>query len=207
MEDSTNKTLPELILTAAVLGSPYLETGTYPMESIRTNLNWVHVNAYDYHTPLGQNLTGAPSALYDPESDFDTDFNIKSWIGNGVAASKLVLGLPFYGYVWKLKNSSDRGIGAAATGPVDDDGGARSYRDIKSDIQQNGGVVLYNDTYVTNYCSFGSSWIGFDDVEVVQKKVKYARENQLLGYYVWHVSNDDNKWTLTTAAAGKQTIL
>ncbi|KAJ1379777.1 Serine-threonine/tyrosine-protein kinase, catalytic domain [Sesbania bispinosa] len=203
-EKTNNSILQELILTAAVLGSPYLEIGSYPMESIRSNLNWVHVNAYDYHTPLGQNFTGAPSALYDPASDFNTDYNIKAWIGNGLAANKLILGLPFYGYVWKLQNPNNNAIGAPATGPADGEDGSRSYKDIKNNIQQNGGVVLYNDTYVTNYCSYGSNWIGFDDVKVVQKKVSYAREKQLLGYYVWQVSHDDDKWTLTSAAAAEQ---
>ncbi|XP_075665587.1 cysteine-rich receptor-like protein kinase 34 [Castanea sativa] len=58
---------------------------------------------------------------------------------------------------------------------------------------------MYNATYVVNYCTVGSSWIGFDDVEVVRIKVSYAREKKLLGYFVWQVPYDDN-WVLSLAA-------
>ena len=43
---------------------------------------------------------------------------------------------------------------------------------------------MYNATYVVNYCTVGSSWIGFDDIEVVGIRVSYAREKKLLGYLI-----------------------
>ncbi|KAF7152062.1 hypothetical protein RHSIM_Rhsim01G0039900 [Rhododendron simsii] len=45
----------------------------------------------------------------------------------------------------------------------------------------------------------GSVWIGYDDVKAIRTKVFYAREKRLLGYKVWHASNDDN-WVLSKAA-------
>ena len=39
---------------------------------------------------------------------------------------------------------------------------------------------MYNATYVVNYCTVGSSWIGFDDVEVVGIKVSYAGRRSYL---------------------------
>ncbi|TKY54731.1 Receptor serine/threonine-protein kinase SD1-8 [Spatholobus suberectus] len=202
-EAEANSTLPELILTAAVQASPDLVNGSYPVDSIRSNLNWIHVNTYSYHTPTRQNFTAAPSALYDPGSNhISTDYYIKAWLGKELAANMLILGLPFFGFEWTLQNPSNNKIGALATGPAGAaDDGSISYKDIKNVIQQNGAAVLYNDTYVTNYCSFDSTWIGFDDVEVVQKKVSYAREKGLLGYYVWQISHDDDNWTLSRAAA------
>ncbi|KAK7329974.1 hypothetical protein VNO77_24157 [Canavalia gladiata] len=202
--ETTNFTLPELLLTAAVQASPYLDYGSYPVDSMTSNLDWIHVNAYDYHTPLTQNLTGAPSALYDPSSNTNTDSNIKAWIEKGLAANRLILGLPFYGYAWRLENPNENRIGAVATGPALSDDGSISYKDIKSYVHQNGATVLSNDTYVTNYCSFRSTWVAFDDLQVVQKKVSYAREKGLLGYYVWQVSHDDDTWTLTRAAAEQE---
>ncbi|KAK7347569.1 hypothetical protein VNO80_22104 [Phaseolus coccineus] len=198
-----NSSLPELILTAAVQPSPDLYNGAYPVDSIRSNLNWVHVNTYSYHTPMTQNFTAAPSALFDPHVSYiNTDYYIRAWIGKGLGANKLILGLPFFGSAWKLQNLESNTIGAAATGPADStDGGSISYKDIKDNIRQNGAAVHYNDSYVTNYCTFGSTWIGYDDVEAVQRKVTYARDMGLLGYYVWQISHDDHNWTLSGAAA------
>ncbi|KAL5839965.1 hypothetical protein ACOSQ4_012573 [Xanthoceras sorbifolium] len=53
--------------------------------------------------------------------------------------------------------------------------------------------VMYNATYVMNYCTInGTMWIGFDDVELVQTKVSYAKKKGLLGYIAWQVPYDDN---------------
>uniref|UniRef100_A0A7N2L0N7 GH18 domain-containing protein n=1 Tax=Quercus lobata TaxID=97700 RepID=A0A7N2L0N7_QUELO len=96
--EAKNSSQKDLILTASVHYSPDLDSVSFPVESIRSNLDWVHVNTYDYHAPGWSNYTGAHAALYDPSSQAKTDYGIGAWIGRGLPASKLVLGLPFYGY-------------------------------------------------------------------------------------------------------------
>ncbi|KAM4133373.1 hypothetical protein ACJW30_01G323200 [Castanea mollissima] len=200
--EAKNSSQKYLILTAAVHFSPDLNSVSFPVDSIRSNLDWVHIIAYDYHLPGWSNYTGAHAALYDPSSNANTDYGIGAWIGRGLPASKLVLGLPFYGYAWTLKNPNDNGIGAPATGPAAiaiKGGGAIRYYRIKSYVQSYGAAIMYNATYVVNYCIVGSTWIGFDDVEAVRMKVSYAREKKLLGYVVWQIPYDDN-WALSLAA-------
>lgn len=162
-------------------------------------MDWVHISAYDYITPdNGKNSTGAHAALFDPSTNSNTDFGIITWIGRGLSSSKLVLALPYYGYAWTLVNPGENSIGAPARGPAVTEGGSMRYKDFKRDIQTNNAKVIYNSTYVVNYCSIGSTWIGFDDVEAVRVKVSYAKEKNLRGYVAWHVANDDN-WVLSLA--------
>ncbi|KAA8522901.1 hypothetical protein F0562_009324 [Nyssa sinensis] len=198
--ESRNSSKQQLILTMAVQFSPYLDSVSFPVESIKKNLNWVHVMAYDYYMPQWANNTGAQAALYDPASEQNTDYGINSWINSGLSADKLVLGLPFYGYAWTLVNPNDNAIGAPAKGPAITEDGSMSYKDVKSYIQRYRAVSMYNATYVVNYCTIGSTWIGFDDVEVVKIKVAYAKKKSLLGYFAWQVPYDDN-WLLSQAAA------
>ncbi|KAK5817408.1 hypothetical protein PVK06_022332 [Gossypium arboreum] len=174
----------KLILTAAVPYSQYSESSTYPIDSLRTNLNWLHVNAFDLYMPKWQNFTRAHAALYDPTRNRNTDFGIESWINGGLPANKLVLGLPLYGYA----------IGAGYIKIW-----AISYKDIRNYIQSYGANLVYNATFVVNYCTVGTTWIGFDDVEVVKVKVSFAKERKLLGYFVWQVPYDDN-WLLSQTA-------
>ncbi|KAJ7979638.1 cysteine-rich receptor-like protein kinase 21 [Quillaja saponaria] len=190
-EASNNSSNQELILTAAVHYSPVLDSASFPVDSIRTNLNWIHVLAFDYYVPQWSKFTGAHAALHDPSSETDTDDGIKEWIGRGVSPSKLVLGLPLYGYAWTLESPQDNAIGAPATGPAIRGDGSMSYKAIKDYINSHGATSLYNATYVVNYCTIGSTWIGFDDVEVVKIKVSYAKEWKLRGYVFWQVSQDD----------------
>ncbi|XP_048440475.1 cysteine-rich receptor-like protein kinase 19 [Pyrus x bretschneideri] len=201
--EATKNSQTPLILTAAVQYKPDFESFAFPVESIRDNLNWVHVIAYDYYVPQRTNFTGAHAALYDPSSDISTDYGIKSWIGRGLSASKLVLGLPFYGYAWTLSNPRDSAIGAPAKGPAITKVGAMSYEYIKGYTDRHGADIVYNATYVAKYCVIGSAWIGFDDAEVVKIKVSYAKEQKLLGYFIWQVSLDDNS-VLSLAAAAQE---
>ncbi|XP_038695416.1 cysteine-rich receptor-like protein kinase 10 [Tripterygium wilfordii] len=200
VSETRNSGQSELILTAAVQYTPNSDDASFPIESARQNLNWVHVLAYDYYMPTGANFTGAFAALYDPASGISTDYGIGRWINGGIPANKLVLGLPFYGYAWTLKNPSDNGVGAPATGPAITDDASMSYKHVKNYIQGYGASIVYNATYVVNYCTIGTTWIAFDDIEVVRIKVSYAKEKDLLGYVVWQIPFDDN-WVLSQVAA------
>ncbi|XP_052198382.1 class V chitinase-like [Diospyros lotus] len=232
-----NSNTSKLILATTVPFSPYINNSTFPIESMRNNLDWIHARVNEYLSPKWWNVTGASAAVYDPAmNNISTNFGVNEWINGGFPTRKLVLGLPFYGYEWTLVNPNNNEIGALAKGPVkinhaDNDGKCwffiwvftklnsqtqsntqtwfansnrkMAYKDIKDFIQRNGAVTKYDATYVVNYCSVGSSWIGFDDVEVVKIKVSYAREKNLLGYYAWLVANDDHNWVLSQAAAGE----
>lgn len=198
----------QLFLTASVGYTPLTPSRSYPVDSIKKNLDWVHVVAARFTMPELSNVTGAHAALYDPTNSTNTDNGIREWIESGLAADKLVLGLPFYGFAWILKNPEDSGIGAAAIGPArNSTGGYMTYKEIKNYIAESGSNihVMYNDTYVVNFCTIGTYWIGFDGVEAIRRKVSYAKEKGLRGYYVWLVSYDLN-WELSEAAAGNQHI-
>ncbi|TXG49067.1 hypothetical protein EZV62_024942 [Acer yangbiense] len=202
--ESRNTSQTPLILTAAVHYSPNpIGPASYPIGSMQRYLNWVHVMAYDFYAPTWSNFTGAQAALYDPSSNTNADYGIGTWINEGLSADKIVLSLPFYGYAWTLVNLADNSIGAPATGPAITPGGDMSFKDIKDYISRHGATVMYNATYEVNYCSIGTSWISFDDVEVVKIKVSYAKKRNLLGYFVWQVSHDDN-WVLSQAAADQE---
>ncbi|KAL6226163.1 hypothetical protein ACLB2K_000127 [Fragaria x ananassa] len=176
--------------------------GTFLDEWRAANLNWVHLVAYDYYLPKKENYTHPHAALYDPISNgTNTNSRVKDLISRGLPASKLVLGLPYHGYGWTVLNPSNyvNNVGAPASGPAITIDGSMSYNHIKWFIKTYGADPMYNDTYVMNYCTSGSIWINFDDVEAIKTKVSYAKEMGLLGYNVFQVGNDDN-WVLSRAA-------
>ncbi|PHT75393.1 hypothetical protein T459_18915 [Capsicum annuum] len=108
---------PRLLLTMAGKYTPWIEDLSFPIESMRKNLDWLHVFAFDYYEPGTTNNTSPVAALYDPNSDLNTDYGINAWIKSGFPSQNLVLGLPFYGYVWTLLSPKNNQIGAMGTGP------------------------------------------------------------------------------------------
>ncbi|KAM1178091.1 hypothetical protein ACFX2G_017864 [Malus domestica] len=199
--EARNSDLPRLTLTMAVRYIPTFESLIYPVESMKRNLDWAHVVAYDYHLHLKENVTGAYAALYDHSSYVNTDYGIKQWLNYSFPASKLVLGLPYHSYAWTIANPKDNnGIGAPASGFAVTKDGSMSYKLIKWYTRSYGGLIAYNDTYVVNYCTVGSTWINFDDVEAIRSKIAYVKAKKLLGTNVFQVGNDDEIWALSRAA-------
>ncbi|KAJ6857402.1 hypothetical protein NC651_038950 [Populus alba x Populus x berolinensis] len=195
-----NSSVSKLILTMGVRYSPSLQSVSYPINSMKRNLDWAHVVAYDYHMPSRENFTGNHAALYNPSSNISTDFGIREWLSGGYPANKLLLGMPYHGYAWTLVDPSDSSLGAPASGPGVTIDGSIGYRFVRSFIKNYGygARSVYNSTYVVNYFVAGSTWINFDDVETVRAKISYAKEKGLLGYNVFQVIHDDN-WALSLA--------
>ncbi|CAN1256442.1 Cysteine-rich receptor-like protein kinase 10 [Linum perenne] len=180
-----------LLLTATLSFWPI------PIESVNRSLDWVHLRASEYHSPRSdESATAAHAAVYD-HAGGGTDAGVKEWIGKGLPASKMVLSIPLYGYAWKLRVASAdgagvTGVGSPAEGAAISATGFFRYADVRRFVEANRAQVHYNGSYVVNYCSFGLTWIGYDDVEAVRAKVDYARRMGLRGYAMWQIPYDDN---------------
>ncbi|TXG66691.1 hypothetical protein EZV62_007966 [Acer yangbiense] len=196
--EARNSAEQELILTASVTCAP---RDDYSVDSIQQQLDWVHVRGCGELWPNNwPNFTAAPNALYSPNYNdvYTINYSITAWINAGLSAKKIVMILPYFGMVWRLVNPKENGIGAPAAGKGT--GIGIRYHAIKNKINLNGAKVIFDERYVVNYCSIGTSWVAFDDVEAIQHKVSYAKEKGLLGYFVWQVSYDDN-WVLSQSAS------
>ncbi|KAL5772807.1 hypothetical protein ACOSQ2_012731 [Xanthoceras sorbifolium] len=177
--EANNSNRSELILTAMVYFSPRAFAEYYPIDAMQKYLNWVHIKTEGYTWPVGS---------------VNTNFGISQWIDAGLSAKKMVMHLPYYGYAWTLVNVTDNGIGAPARGSAITNIGAITYKNItRNYVEPNGANVMYNATYVVNYCA-------------IRTKVSYAKEKGLLGYVVWQVSFDNN-WVLSQAKPNKPRLL
>ncbi|KAI4335589.1 hypothetical protein L6164_014224 [Bauhinia variegata] len=199
--EARNSGKTELML---VMGGYYLSASdfsSYPFESMNKNLDWAHLIAYDYYLPTEDNTTGFHAALYGPSRLANTDDGVKEWKRRGFSSSKLVVGLPYHGYAWRLVNPTNNAVGAPASGPALTINGSMAYKFIKSYIRSFGdkSVPEYNASYVVNQFKVAGTWINFDDVEAIKAKVAYVKKNGLLGYSVFQVANDEN-WVLSRAA-------
>ncbi|CAI0394992.1 unnamed protein product [Linum tenue] len=194
-----------LLLTATLSFWPI------PVVSANRSLDWVHLRAGEYRTPKSDNFTAGHAALYDPAGG--TDSGVKEWIGKGLPASKMVLCLAAYGYAWTVRRAAAAagsqvvGVGSPAEGPAITGNGFYRYADIRRFVEANRARVYYNESYVVNYCSVGSTWIGYDDVDAVRAKVDYARRMGLRGYAMWQIPYDDNGTLSHVAATNDFSIL
>jgi len=190
--ESRSSGKPVLLLSAAVGGSDQITPlKYYPGQDVANNLDWVNVMTYDlFISDSYPTQTQPPAPLKNPNGMFSADEGITKWVGLGVPKSKLALGLPYYGYKWRLADPNKHRIHDKATKGL----GAVKYKDIKKD----GAQIVYNSTYAQNYCFNGTDWYGYDDTQSVSAKVAYAKQNGLFGYFAWNIGQDNN-WALSQA--------
>ena len=163
---STRNTFIDSLIT---IGRPYNFPWplSYPADAMENNLDWINVMAFDFGAPTWKpNLTEAPAALYNPFSEVSGDSGISSWIRAGFLARKIVFGLPYYGYAWKLKDANNHGFLALANGADITADGALGYTHIRIRIiGQGGAITAFNYTFASDYCYNGTTWVGYDDVK------------------------------------------
>lgn len=195
---------PRLLLTAAVYYASTIKLigngpRSYPAKAIKNYLDWASPMCFDYNGAWA-NFTGFNAALDDPKSNISTRYGIGSWIGSGVPAKKLVMGLPLYGRAWALRDPNVHGVGAEAVGAAMDTDGTFDYDEILVFNKENNASVVYDDVAVSFYSYAGTTWIGYDDGPSITKKVQFAKSKGLKGYFFWALGKDKN-WTISRQAS------
>ncbi|KAD5318306.1 hypothetical protein E3N88_18252 [Mikania micrantha] len=154
------------------------------------NLDWINAMCYDYHgawdrTPC---VTGTLAALYDLNGTVSTSAGLESWIAAGMQKEKLVMGLPLYGRKWILQNPNEHGIGAPAVDQGQRYDNSISYEEVDA-INANATEVFDEET-VSVYSFAGTTWISYDNESSIKKKVEYARDQNIGGYFFWQIVGD-----------------
>ncbi|MFF7238541.1 glycoside hydrolase family 18 protein [Streptomyces collinus] len=152
-------------------------------------VDWYNPMTYDYfgawdaagptapHSPLNS-YTGIPKA------DFHTSATIAKLKGLGVPASKLLLGIGFYGRGWT--GVTQAAPGGTATGPAAGtyEQGIDDYKVLKSKCPATGTVAG------TAYAKCGSNWWSYDTPATIGTKMTYKNQQGLGGTFVWELSGD-----------------
>ena len=151
-------------------------------------LDFFNLMTYDYAGPW-QNTTGFVAPLfespYDPiPNDYTIDSTIQGYFAATVPPSKIVMGIPFYGYGWS--NVPDKNEGQYQPGTPVDQGDAYSYIvTLKPQYKE------YRDNFVDAPWLFnGDEFWTYDDPRSIKKKMRYAQAYRLRGAMVWELSND-----------------
>lgn len=93
----------------------------------------------------------------------------------GLPASKLVLGIPFYGRSFTLEHTNETGLGAPIVGPGEEGyytqlPGILSYFEI-CDLVENNEWRVHRDEFGFPYATKDDQWVGYDDEETIKQKV------------------------------------
>lgn len=177
---------PGLILTMASSAGSWAYSNINLPETAKY-LTFFDVMTYDFSGPW-QATTGYVAPLYqtqyDPYPANNVDAAISAYLAAGVPPSKIVMGIPFYGYGWTVASQSQDGRFVPGV-PVDQ---GESYAFITGLMPT---FKVYRDgTGKTPFIFNGTQFWTYDDPQSIKVKMRYAREHRLRGAMAWELSQD-----------------
>ncbi|EAT48574.1 AAEL000389-PA, partial [Aedes aegypti] len=189
------------ILSIAVGASTALRPTAYNVPEINKYVDFVNLMTYDFHT-LWDGRTGHNSPLYAASwegstSTLNVDAAIRGWLGDGLAASKLIMGIPVYAQTFTLASSGSNGVGASTigggtAGPYSQQAGMLTYLEVCERLKT-GFTKVWDDVQKVPYAFSGNQWISYDDVTSIGLKVAYAKSKGLGGVMMWSIESDDDQ--------------
>jgi chitinase len=164
-------------------------------------LNLVFPMTYDYFgafAPTGPTAPHSPLNSYAgiPTAGFYSDAAIQKLKSKGVPASKMLLGIGFYGRGWTgVKQAAPGGTatGPAATTTVGGDAGVDDYKVLKNTCPATGTIAG------TAYAFCGNNWWSYDTPSTIAGKMGYVKQQGLGGAFFWEFSGDTGNGELISA--------
>jgi chitinase len=175
----------QLLLTAAVAAEKLTILRAYEVEAIVPHLDFISIMSYDYHGSWDKKL-GHNSPLYSTSYDANNneenkkltvDWTVRLYLTLGVPLEKLIVGIPYYGRSFTLKNKNQKHYGAECSGEgiageASREAGFLSYGlEICKYVKNENWTRVWSRDHQVPYAYKDLQWVGYDDEESVKVKV------------------------------------
>lgn len=182
-----------LLTIAAPIGPGTLRN--LDLAGIAAAVDWINLMTYDFHgtwdTTTNFNAPLFRTADDPADASLNIDAAVLTYLAEGVPASKLVLGVPFYGRGWSGVANVDHGLYQPAQGaaPGTYEAGSFEYKDIR-DRYLPAWHYYWNDEANVPwlYDEASQTFISFDDARSIEAKAGYAKDLGLAGVMIWDIS-------------------
>ncbi|MEU1576070.1 glycoside hydrolase family 18 protein [Streptomyces collinus] len=161
-------------------------------------VDWYNPMTYDFFgawDAAGPTAPHSPLTSYSgiPKADNHSSATIAKLKGLGIPASKLLLGIGFYGRGWT--GVTQAAPGGTATGPAAGtyEQGIEDYKVLKGTCPATGTVAG------TAYAKCGSNWWSYDTPATIGTKMNYKNQQGLGGTFFWELSGDTSNGELIKA--------
>lgn len=191
--DSAGKVQNKYFLSTIASGGfrNYLELND--LAEAQKYLDFINIMAYDFYT-AGDDSTGHHGNLFpNGAKGRSAQTTVEEHIEFGVPAEKLVLGVPFYGRMWKGVNPQNNGLFQSGRFEM-----GLPYHQVFA-LSKNSSYTRYWDEKASAPYLFSekdSTWITYEDPESLSLKMKFVREKGLAGAMFWEMSEDNTRTLL-----------
>lgn len=163
--------------------------GKLPLRELSDLLDFINLMAYDFAGSWDA-LAGHQANLFPGSNATSTPFSadraVRDYLAAGVAAEKLVLGMPAYGR--GFRDTDGPGHPYSGVGEGSWEAGVWDYKALP----RAGAAVVYDGVAGATYSYDAATreLVSFDTADMVRRKVAYLRERGLGGSMFWEASGD-----------------
>ncbi|MDF2485277.1 MAG: glycoside hydrolase family 18 [Herbinix sp.] len=185
---------------AGAAGSWYLNN--IELSKLSQYVDYANVMTYDLHGSW-DSYTDFNAPLYDnsdvsPQYKGSVDQSVNSWLQTGFPAEKLIMGVPFYGYLYKAVGNSNNGLYQTYSGAA-----SISYANIAANyLNAPGYVRFFHNVSKIPWLFNGTNFISYEDAESMGLKASYIKSKDLGGAMIWELSQDPNEVLLSALYQG-----
>ena len=187
----TNHTYLLSIATAA--NSEYLQN--IEISKTAKNVDFINIMCYDYHgdwdasTSHHTNLLTSETTTKNQNQS--TRLVIKNYIEAGIAPSKLIIGIPFYGRGWRKVNPKNNGLYQPANGQAF----SLNYTSLKDSLRSGKYHRYWDEAAQAPYLwnAVDQIFITYDDPVSIEKKIEFIKTEHLGGAMFWQYHGDDGE--------------
>ena len=151
--------------------------------------------AYDLYG--SDRMTGHQSGLY-PAGDHPASgaYGVKALISGGLSKSKILLGIPAYGRMWRQVEGEGLGVRAGTSGNR-----TLNYPDVQQ-LESSGYTRYYDEEAQAAWWYDGTNFVSAEDEQSLRFKAQWALDQGLLGTAVWAYAHDSDG-TVTRILSGE----
>lgn len=168
-------------------------------KSVAGIVDYIFVMTYDIHGPW-DSYADFNAPLYRPQENSPHYKNsvydgVSAYLSSGVPASKIVLGMPFYGYIYQGVSAQNNGLYSRFSSAK-----SISYNTIRNSYLNTAAYSQHrHSTAQVPYLYGNQSFISYDDPQSISAKANMAREMGLAGVGAWELSHDTSGALLSSA--------
>lgn len=189
------------LLTFAGPGSSGYVNNT-ELAKLNQYVDYANIMTYDIHGTWDK-YTDFNAPLYtnsdtSPQYKGSVDAGVNVWINAGFPVGKIVMGVPFYGYLYNSVVNANNGLYQSYSGSS-----SISYANIVGNYLNKPGFTRYyhNESKVP-WLFNGATFISYEDELSIGIKAQYINTKGLGGAMIWELSQDSNRVLLNALHNG-----
>ncbi len=195
--DSLKKITGKKYLVTTAVGASQDFIDHTEMNKVQQYTDFINLMAYDY-VGGSDTVSGHHTNLFTSSKDTaqgSTDKSVKAFMAAGVPASKLVIGMGFYGKGWELETADNNGLYRKVKKFVR----AGGFYYLKDSVENRNGFIKHWDDVAKAPYLFNPQtkiFITYDDERSIREKCAYIKRHNLAGAMFWEYEDDKKEYLL-----------